>query len=311
MLHPRDEALLREPDGILFSPENSTMLNDFLSPFTIPIHFFRGPVSSDTWNGNGTGVLVQLGGLAFVLTAGHCVRQYEDAQGCVVGVARARSRFEARFARRAYRADGFADYGFLEIPPAERPSYRAHDVFPMKPDRVLVTTPEALVSANDWMVLSGYPDEVTVKDADARGMRFFTYSTTSAGLDKAPRSTFESAPSGVRALDLWVSLRGQMQSFPELVSDARVPLFAGASGGGCWKAGVRPELAGFDPQRMQLVGVHAHSSDQVEINGEPCRFAREISVGHHLRLIADHVHEARDEILGRWPTLEDSSWSAP
>jgi hypothetical protein len=310
MLTKNDEALLAEPDAILLREKVSEKINEFISWYTIPLFFFYGDDLS-TPKKQGTGILFHLNRHGFVLTAGHCVRDYLDARACAVTITRQRHTFEAKFGRCpfVYRPETSIDIGVMEIPANKYESYRSYDRNYLEPHRILVHSSADLTRANDWMILGGYPSEIAKPEPGGAGMRLLTYSTTLAGLPPAPLSPLTPPEPSIQAIDLWVPARG-LQAFPLHKSDVTLPLFGGASGAGCWKTGVRPEPAKFDADKpsLQLSAIHVGSTDPLP-QFDHARFAREVLIGHHLRLLADTFPEVRSDVLRSWPSLADSGWA--
>jgi hypothetical protein len=104
----------------------------------------------------------------------------------------------------------------------------------------------------------------------------------------------------IEYVDLWISPTGGIQPAEEY-RNIEVPLLGGSSGGGCWKAGVRGSEANWSPDQLLLTGIHVSSSSD---NKAEDRFAREVLIGYHLRLIADDLDQVSDNIYNRWPELQ-------
>lgn len=308
------QKLLSEPDAVLFGAGRSQELNDFVDYCTVPLTFFDGVISADTVASTGTGVLLNLDGRGFVLTAGHVVDDYVEFGLCAVGIARRPHRHIARFIRHAIRFDEkkSIDFGFFEIDPDDFAAYRSYDRGYLSPARLLVQNRTDLRAANDWMIVAGYPDAVINKSQQGHGYRLLTYSTTIAGLGPVPESPLPHAHPSMQVVDLCRPLDGQLLAFPGEMYEVEVPSFRGASGGGCWKAGVRPDPRAFSVNGMRLAAIHTGTmTEALDTSIGPCLFAREVLVGHHLRLIADSVPEVRETVFRHWPQLRDDSWMQP
>jgi hypothetical protein len=198
----------------------------------------------------------------------------------------------------------------LEIPAEDFAAYHSYGRGYLSPERVLVQPETELRTANDWMVVAGYPDAVVDKSEAGHGYRLLTYSTTIAGVGQVPASPMRPAHPSMQVLDLCRPLDGQILAFPGDMYEVEVPSFRGASGGGCWKAGVRPDPSKFAANGMRLSGIHIGTTEEdLDTSIGPCLFMREVLVGHHLRLIADTVHDVRDAVFGHWPQLRDDTWA--
>ena len=69
---------------------------------------------------------------------------------------------------------------------------------------------------------------------------------------------------------------------------------------------MRPDPSGWTPTRLRLIGTHAGHLDTVPPGREKLYgYAREILIGHHLRLLAEDYADLRDLIYGEWPALKD------
>src|SRR5207244_9269710 len=157
------------------------------------------------------------------------------------------------------------------------------------------------------------PRALVEESEDGHAYRMLAYSTTIAGLGGVPASVIPSPHPSMRVLDLCRPLAGQLLTFPTgELRDYRLPSLKGASGGGCWKSGVRPEPSAFDVHAIRLSGIHIGATkNPADTHIGPCLFMREVLVGHHLRLIADTVPEVRERAFDYWPQLRDDTWSQP
>lgn len=304
------EDLLSFPDAVLLRPKSIKEVDERLGPFTVPLTFLDGEGDKERPTGNGSGVLVRIQERRFLLTAGHVLRQLSDAKTCAIGIRRERHRFAPRHLGRVeYRlSDGNEDYGFIEFDASVWPSIEAAQKIFAGPNRLLVETADALRASNDWFVMAGFPDEVTVQIGQGTGYRLVHASTTIAGQGVAPSSTLP--PPHIEALDLWLNAteKGYLVT-GELARDD-VPPFAGASGGGMWKGGVRPisKDKEWSGDQLRLAGIYIGSTAPSAIDGMKVSFYRSVLLGHHLSLIASTTPNVRDELLKRWPILEDVRW---
>jgi hypothetical protein len=55
---------------------------------------------------------------------------------------------------------------------------------------------------------------------------------------------------------------------------------------------------------MKVVGIHRATMRADVGDGSTYWFAREVSIGHHLKLIAEDVPELHDQIVATWPAVE-------
>jgi hypothetical protein len=76
----------------------------------------------------------------------------------------------------------------------------------------------------------------------------------------------------------------------------------GMSGGGCWKANVRPRPTSWSLSSVKLAGIHIGSRDPRRRNNG---FSRKVLIGHHLKLIAKDYEDLASTINERWPQLSD------
>ncbi len=303
--------LENEPDAILLRDETVPLIDSRLNPFTVALTLLVGEGAGEHPTGNGSGVLVQFEGRRFMLTAGHVLREMANAERCAITIRRGMHKFAPPSLGRAeYRFQkGVLDVGFIELAPSVASTIEANEKMFAGPNTLLVEGRAALVAANDWMVMAGFPEEVSKKAPHATGYRLVHTSTTLAGCGPAPASVL--GPDSHQAVDLWVPEDIGVYSVTGKLEGNKVPAFAGASGGGAWKAGVRPIRPGiaWNVNNLKLVAIHVGSSDSVVLNGRSTRFAREVLIGHHLRLIADRTPEVRGALFARWPVLNDPLWA--
>lgn len=309
MLSDDDRELLAEPDAVLFDEVVSQRLIDFLTPFTIPLFFFRGDLTQPCDMGSGT--LLNLDGRGYVLTAGHVVEQWASADACAVTIKRTPHTYQASFSRAARRfiRGSSVDIGVLEIAACDFEDYRAYDrTYIGKASRIEIHTSQDLIAAHDWMAVAGYPIDVLVREKNGAGARLVVHTTTLAGIGPAPASSLPVSVPSLDSFDLWVPRR-QLQSFPRYESDIVMPLFGGVSGGGCWKTGVRSIPRTYDAENPNpvLVAIHIGSS-AADPALDGARFGREVMVGYHLRLLADAFPDMRDSVFQRWPRVAEDIW---
>lgn len=305
-----DLSLLNEPDAVLLRLENDASILEALTYYTVPIMFFKSSADRlrllpSDFEGNGSGVLFHLPGYHFILTAGHCVSAYQQ-HVCAFGVDNSPHCYAPFRWHSGYRFSGVAerDFGYILIPEDEAVRFTSGNRIFLGPDRVEALTSAAITAQNDWMILAGYPGAIQQQTGNGLGCRLMSYPTTIGGLGDAPSSDIPVPTRAVEYVDLWVPRNGVQPA--KGYADVEVPLLGGASGGGCWKAGVRGQEAdpSWSSARLRLTGIHVASPSMQK----PHRFAREILVGHHLRLIAEEISALKSTIFDRWPLLQDATW---
>lgn len=295
-------AMVAEPDAVLM--REGEVVQRQLAFHTVPLFFFRGKADIGNCTGSGSGVLVKLEQKRFfILTAGHCVEQAGDAGNEIaVGIDDGPHRWIPMIIRRGRRHSEHTeqDFGYFEIPALDAGRVQAGWNFFASEQAIDIVLPEDLITKNDWMVISGFPGDIMTGDPQSRvGAGLLTYSTTIAGTGTSPPSSFPRQKNNYRVLDLHVARKGNINSTAEPKQEFSAPALSGASGGGCWLAGVRPDAEQWKPQNMRLVGIHIASYPVDEDN----LFAREVLVGHHLRLIAEDCEDLREAMYKRWPNL--------
>ena len=276
----------------------------FLAYYTVPIFFLAADMNFDK-AGIGSGVLVKIAERLFILTAGHCAQDYRTGQ-TAIGVAKDEPhRFTPQISRLNWRFDEQRgiDFGYVEVPALHERTFSSRSKLFMSPKRILVETPEQLRRDKDRMVVAGYPNAMTQSSASTRhgthGYEFFYNSTIIAGTGNAMPSTLPPPCPGMQTIDLSVVREGQINTTSGDFEEMQIPTFPGVSGGGCWRSCF--EAGGtWEPSQMKLVGLHVGSDD---------RFAREVLVGHHLRLVAEDYAELQSTIYSTWPALESEYWA--
>ncbi len=290
-------------DTVLLSKDGADAIQQKVALHTVPIHFFRGNAELGKWSSSGSGVLVKLGGRYFIFTAGHCVRDAGNASDAiVVGVRNSLHRFQPNLERRNHLLGRGIDVGYFEVPQVDAITMESGNRVFLSASSLRLASSEWLKEQSDWMVISGYPIAIVEGDVTVNpGARLLVYSTTIAGTGDAPAATFTcQAQSG--ELDLWIPSKGNVDTLNPDNLAVTVPVLRGASGGGCWTAGVRPHLdEKWHAGRLRLVGIHTGSCDSIEIKGENHVFAREYLLIHYFKLIAEDYPDLREYILENWP----------
>lgn len=299
---------LENPDTTLMTVENDAALTATLTRFTVPLFFFkpeteRSLPKPEDYKGAGSAVLVELFDHHFLLTAGHCVRDYMRGP-CSFGVVTRRHCYipERWLSKYVATEEGGRDFGYILVPKTEVSIFEGGGVRVFAGiDRISPLHSSYLVDQNDWMIISGFPQSIQQETAHGRGVGHLCYSTTIAGTGDVPASTFPTPQGPLNHLDLWVA-EGAGILPSEGYRTIDIPTFGGASGGGCWQAGVRGHQGIWSPDRLRLTGIHIASWGDPGCNS---RFEREVLIGHHLRLIADTLRPIRYNIFDRWPCLRE------
>jgi hypothetical protein len=306
-----DRSLLNEPDAVLMLKENDRALLEFITPYTVPIIFFAQDAKRETLSDLdvddvATGILIEIGGQHFIATAGHCVRKYRRTKLNAFGVStNPHCYIPEKWPNEFVDDDSTGeDYGYIHIPSTEVSNFTSGKCVFAGMNRIQPMTSEEIRAKNDWMIISGYPFLIQEQREDRFGARLLMYPTTLSATGEAPPSTLP-VRNCIEHADLWVPRNTAVMPAEDYES-TEVPLLGGASGGGCWLAGVRNSSSPWVVSNLRLVGTHAISTKDIMVTH---KFAREISIGHHLRLIADKMPVVRKHILDRWPFLGDSRWT--
>lgn len=297
--------LRKQEDAVLL--HKGADLRAFLNMYTVPLYFFSGKAEAGKCTGSGSGVLVHLGKQYFLLSAGHCVEDARDGE-IVVGITDTPHRFVPMLVVKEFRLERGTerDFGFWEIPAVDAGTIKANNRLFVAASQIEVVMTEECLKRDDWMVVGGYPGALRVGDPQVNpGARLLGYSTILAGSGEAPKSPLGRRHAEIHIADVWVPRSGNIDATAEEPAEIDVPSLSGASGGGCWFAGVRPDPAGWTNARLRLVGTHSGSCDAIEIAGENHVFSREILLGHHLNLIASYYRDLRAELFGRWPQIKE------
>jgi hypothetical protein len=288
-----------DQDVVLLQSDQANELQQRLVLHTIPLYFFRGSTDGGRCSSSGSGVLVKLGGRYFILTAGHCVREAGAAStdAIVLGMKMGAHRFEPNLHGRGDSLARGIDVGYFEVPSADAATIESLG------SRVFLSENSLCVASGD--VMSGYPSAIIDGDKSRNpGAKMLVYSTTIAGTGDAPESRLE-PKAGRDELDLWIPQKGNVDTLNEAQQTVTVPELRGSSGGGCWKAGVRPHQdQPWDVRRIRLVGIHTGSCDSMQIGAETHTFAREHLLAHFLRLIAHDYPDLRSHILEKSPDVD-------
>lgn len=297
-------SVVVDPHGhtALFGPE----ICEFLGYYTVRLSFLREDQNFDK-AGVGTGVLVNIGDKYFILTAGHCAKEYQSGKTAIGITKQEPHRFTPQVGRCNFRYDEKTsiDFGYIEIPNLHKGNFSSRAKLFMNSKRILVETSEQLHLDKDRMVVAGYPDSMSENSQSTshgtNGYKFFYNSTIIAGTGTAPRSTIPRAAADMQTVDLSIASTDQVDTISGRFDEFNLPRFSGMSGGGCWRSCC---VSGTDwqPSHMKLIGIHI-GSDHAGV------FAREVLIGHHIRLIAEDFHDLAPLIYETWPALTAAHWA--
>ena len=251
-----------------------------------------------------SGVLVELFGRAFILTAGHCV---EDAcERLIVDTGRQRqwTNFRPYVARSNHRydGDGGVDHGYIELAPADKNTMEAIAKVFLNASQVDVVLASELHDEGDWMCLSGYPFDFYEGNDKGASIRMMHVPGLPAGRHNSPVSRLPPSSESVNKLDIAVPAGqhvGNTDDDPP--TSVRLPPLHGASGGGLWRMRtLSPE--GWSARRVSLVGTLSMASTSTA--GDTVNwFYRRSLLSHHIRLIADDYEDLRDRLHQQWGLL--------
>ena len=304
-------VVLSHPDAVLL--REGRELDEWLKRYTVPLFFFKGEIEGRNLSGNGSGVLVKIGKSRFILTAGHCVRDWINASRVVVGIASHNHVFSPRILCRDYRfVEKCEDYGFVEIHPEDAGQIEACSKVFMAPTRIEIQLADELIKRDDWLVVSGYPRALVepvgnMNDPAGHGVRLLHVVSTVFGGETCPADLAPIPPACDVAVDVWIPEDGNLDTMSGNFEEIRLPQLAGMSGAGCWLSGVRPTPENWVPDKMKLVAIHCGTFPELFSSGEENRLMREVLVANHLRLIVENLPYLREEIFSNWPTLSTQS----
>ena len=282
---------------------------DFVQPRTTPMFISEGEVdSTQSPLTFGSGVLVHLGQRYFLFTAGHCVAECRlPGRVVYLGIThRQRHKFRLPVANTQYvrTPDGTVDYGYIEIAPVDAKTIERNSMVFSGVHRIELRDPEPR-SDDDWLVVAGYPAEAYLNNEEARLVtaRFLVGLTLVKRHDALPEH-IAPPPPGYQVFDLWLPPEQVDSPDPNTHEDAEPIKFGGVSGGGCWEVDLEVPPDKWSPdQKPKLCGIHAATIDveKRDVDGNKHYLLREVSVRHHLELIAKDYADLRELIYQTWP----------
>jgi len=269
-------------------------LDDYLSLFTIPFLIFEDEIEPENLRDRGSGILVDLFGKYFVLTAGHCVRSAgENYRRLVVpAISNRKTRYEMEIISPDFVfSEGEADYGYFEINEKHKNIIESQSKVFLGTRRLLVTSPESLHEFDDWMIINGYPRQTYQTDTDADGRVQAHYARHLLVCCVLPNQVILQSSQmppewdDCDTVDFCIPEAGQIDIISGEFCETHIPELDGASGGGCWKTNFRTQRKEWSPNNCQLIGTHVASHFDIMINEERSILTREVLLINHLRLI--------------------------
>jgi hypothetical protein len=251
---------------------------------------------------NGSGILVKFGSAHIVLTAGHVAMAARRADAVHIGIQSGKHRWIPGLTIGSVYVPGtFVDLGYMIIEPADasRPP-TASKLYANPQRRIAVLTAPELAAKRCHAFVAGYPFAIMDTQPAAQGVRLLVWHTAITGSDEEVCDVTTSPHS----IGLVVP-ESQYASFPAPVVDVELPPLGGVSGGGMWIV-ERDHEGGAFGKTATLVGLHIGTG-----YSEGRRLAREVMIGHLLRLIAHEQPTIAKDIYGAFPRLRDDEWDVP
>ncbi|MEB2485492.1 hypothetical protein SB397_07900 [Burkholderia multivorans] len=276
-------------------------LQERLRYFTVPILRFHGAAPYPDFVGSG--VLLKIADLRFILTAGHCVKG--DFALTVLGVRDQPHRFELKPASQnfVYSATR-GDFGYFQVSSEQAAAIEAGNRIFLNEKSVEVLSAEEHAVLGDFYALGGYPKDMYNRKNEATGSSFLVYSTTMAGGAHAPASTLARGDDRRREFHVWIPQQGNVNTLTTEHAPATLCDFHGASGGGWWATHMnRPE---WHATNVKLIGTHGGSSQDLTASDDGLlhKFSRVSLIGNHLALIARDFPTLREYLYATWPSVE-------
>lgn len=293
----RSDSLLSAQDGPIV---NGNRLQDRVQPFTLPILRFKDtPEPADC----GSGVLVKIGAIPFILTAGHCVQNEDGFDSIVLGVRNRPHRYEFMPVRSNFVCHSRVDFGYYEISKETASYIEAGNRSFLNELSLEVLPVPGHEASRDFLVLGGYPLQLMQNFGDGTGARLLVYSTTMSNGKHAPPSNLKpAAQSERREIHVWIPQQGNVDTLARSPTPTTLCRFPGASGGGWWNT----HMTGSDwkPVDVKLIGTHVGSGSEFEsADGLRHRFSRVSLIGNHLSLIGRDYPHLMEHIRTTWPNI--------
>lgn len=262
---------------------------EFASQFTVPI-MGSDLVEGEKWH-IGTGVLLELFGHLFVLTAGHCVMAYENAKDIHFG---ARNSPKITTYEYTYIKNGqIRDWGYLEIDKHDaQASVGRQKRFLSKGDLIVLPPSDLKKEIETRVVIAGFPQAPLENNEPLQFLKLITF-------PEGFKLDFPKNPNFQNGVNMLIADKSS-PSDEELIDTCRKSglSFRGMSGGGVWI-----------PKSKNSAWLAGILSGGDETYPDVCLG---VSVGSVLKLIAeseDTPKDLRQSILSEWfsPT-ENDKW---
>ncbi len=301
--------MLDENGALSFLFANDRAISEFVRPRTMPILVYKGEPGPQSRKALGTGVPVTLQNRHFILTAGHFVSDFtEPGVEVYLNISASPHRFKPQLASTNFvlRDPGTVDFGYIELHSRDASTIEAKMGVFSGADRIdLEIRAQEVNEPADWVIVAGYPLAEAKEEAQALTSRFLVAFTKISRETERPANV-PPVPQDLRVLDVWLP-RGHIVSPMPGQFEAAAPTsysFGGVSGGGCWLARINQDSENWSPTCLRLCGIHAGTWDPEMINDER-GFLREVSLVHHLRMIAEDFPELSSFLLARWPEINE------
>ena len=181
------EKLLAGPTGVLIREEKE--IKRTLGLYTVPVVYYKGAPSRETFDGSASGVLVRLFGKHFLLTPGHVVKDIREMSEFV------HLSFDSRLSaiRMADKGgrDPELDAGYVELNSTDASTIEAkHNLF-CSEKKLDLSSPDN-VDRNEWMVLGGFAEARSELCDEYFGSALSTFTTQRREASRAPGSSSSS-----------------------------------------------------------------------------------------------------------------------
>lgn len=243
----------------------------------------------------------------FLLTAGHVARDVAERgeSHFQIVVSTSPNRFRPKVA--SARDHSVVDAGYLEIAGHDANTVDAKGYVFVAPKNVRVFSRAELLQQRDALIVGGYPGALA--HATDRGPLAVSLQFLGVIPSDTPQSNWFPDPANTEVVHLGLSAEGASIRSATAGRTTTLPSLSGVSGGGCWTAAV--EASPWQASLMKLVAIHAATVNNNVAGAKPPRFAREVLVGYHLRMLCDDFEDVRAELLEIHPRLLDDCWRGP
>lgn len=261
---------------------NEIEIGEFICKYTVQILLVNDKDYHVRQYRNGSGILLQLNGVFIIITAGHCIAEWEKNTDKKHIVIANNSKVSLKVVSYSFRyVENKEDYGFLRLD-----SIDANKAENLKK----AFLPTTLISVScplkgDRVIVSGYPESLNSRKSEKCPI-------------VATRHVHVQGVTGYitssQSFKAWVSSENIENTFLSQEGTGNASS-SGMSGGGCWLSNIKED---WQPDAMRLCGIHYRAG---YVTGG--RYMHEMPVSNHLRLIFENVPELRDSIRNEWPDL--------